>query len=226
MRPLTDEMPKALVPYKGMPMLERVIGRLLGSGAEQIVVNVHHMADQVEDFLESKDYFGGRTVVSDERALLMDTGGGVLKAREYLSGGGPFILHNVDVHTGLDIKKMYDHHLQGNSLVTIAVNRRPARRSFLFGPGRRLCGWQNNKTGERIIVKPHREQLEELANSCVYIISQEFFNLAGRRGVSSLTDILLELAPAHEITGYVHDDYWYDLGDYEHYRMAGGEAEP
>ena len=154
----------------------------------------------------------------------MDTGGGVLKAQPYLEDNKPFILYNVDVHTGLDIKKLYDSHLKSDALVSIAVSGRPTSRSLLFNSEGYLTGWQHNQTGEQKIVRPGSGPLKNFANSCVHIIDQDFFRFNRLKGIVSLTDIYLDLAPEHKITYFTHDeDYWYNLGLYESFIKAEQE---
>ncbi len=224
LRPLTNDRPKPLVSFMGVPMIEMIINKLLESGVEEIVVNIHHFADQMIAFMTSKDYYKGRVILSDERDLLMDTGGGLLKAQPYLEDDKPFILYNVDVHTGLDIKKLYDFHLQNDALISIAVSDRPTSRSLLFDSEGCLTGWQHNQTGEQKIVRPCSGTLKDFANSCVHIIDQDFFRLNRLTGAVSLTDMYLDLAGEHKITYFVHnDDFWYNLGLYESFLRAEKE---
>jgi NDP-sugar pyrophosphorylase family protein len=224
LRPLTLDKPKPLVEFLGVPMLERIINKLTDSGTDRIIVNIHHFAEQVIAFMESKNYFNHRVVLSDERDRLMDTGGGLLKARELLKDDQPFILYNVDVHTGIDLAGLYRYHCDRGALITIAVTDRPTSRSLLFDREGYLTGWQHNQTGERKIVRNYSGQLRTFANSCVHIISQELFALNKLSGLVSLTDMYLELAREHKITYYIHnEDYWYNLGLYESFIQAEGE---
>jgi len=224
--PLTNERPKPLVPFMGVPMIEMIINKLVDSGVEKIVVNIHHFADQMIDFMESKKYFSDRVILSDERDLLMDTGGGLLKAQACLEDDKPFILYNVDVHTGLDIKKLYDFHLENDALITIAVSDRQTSRSLLFNSDGCLTGWQHNLTGEQKIVRTYAGSLKDFANSCVHIIDQDFFKCNRHTGIVSLTDIYLGLAPEHKITYFAHnEDYWYNLGLYESFIKAEQEIQ-
>jgi NDP-sugar pyrophosphorylase family protein len=200
----------------GVPMLEMIILKLTEAGVDRIVVNIHYLAQQVIAYLESKNFFNGLVIISDEREKLLDTGGGLLKARELLEDDKPFILCNVDVYTGLDINKLYRYHCEHDALVTIAVTNRPTSRSLLFDTDGFLAGWQHNQTGERRIVRNYSGRLSDFANSCIYIINQEFFTLNRLRGAVSLTDIYLDLARDHKITYFEHNqDYWYNLGEYQ-----------
>jgi NDP-sugar pyrophosphorylase family protein len=221
LRPLTDRIPKSLVKFHGKPLLEIIIEMLLDYGIEKIVVNVHHLADQVVEFLESRDYYNRKVLVSDETDRLMDTGGGVLKARELLDNGEPFILYNVDVYTNLDLNKLVAAHHSHNALMTIAVMRRNTSRSLLFDEQDWLTGWQNNITGEKKIIREFTGNLTDYGNSCIYVINPEFFRLVSINEPVSLTDLYLELARKYLIKGYVHNqDYWYNLGLYDTFLKA------
>jgi len=144
-------------------------------------------------------------------SVLMDTGGGVLKARPCLEDDQPFILYNVDVYTNLDIRKLYDHHMKNDALVTIAVTGRQTSRSLLFDKDGYLAGWQHNQTGEQRLVRKHPGILHAYANSCVHILDQDFFAYNQLEGIVSLTDIYLGLAAEHKISCFVHnDDFWYN----------------
>ncbi len=225
LRPLTNDIPKPLVRFQGKPMLEIIIERLLLSGIEKIVVNIHHLAGQVVEFLRSRDYYNGRVLISDETDRLMDTGGGVLKARELLDNGEPFILHNVDVYTNLDISQLVAAHKQYNALITIAVKKRTPSRSLLFDEQNSLSGWQNNKTGEKRIIRDSKGNLTDYGNSCVYVINPEFFRLVSASEPVSLTDLYLDLARTHPIKSFVHNqDYWYNLGLYDTFIKAEAEV--
>ena len=119
LRPLTDHQPKALVPVGGVPMLERVIGRLKAAGFDEITVNVHHFGQQIIDFLQAKQNFGLTIHVSDERNQLLDTGGGILKARPYLDGNEPFLVHNADIMTDIDLGAIYRKHVESQAHATL-----------------------------------------------------------------------------------------------------------
>ncbi|MDD7716929.1 MAG: nucleotidyltransferase family protein, partial [Bacteroidales bacterium] len=148
LRPLTNDRPKALVEVGGKTMLERVITHLADCGVTDITVNIHHFGEKIIEFLEEKKNFGLDIHISDERDLLLDTGGGLMKARKYLDGDEPFIVHNADILTDLDLKAMYDFHVEHDALSTILVKDRQTQRYFLFDHDHRLKGWINKKTGE------------------------------------------------------------------------------
>ena len=149
LKPLTDSMPKALVPIAGRPMLEHVILKLKASGFTEIVINIHHFGEQILDFLKANDNFGLTIHISDEREQLLDTGGGVRKACTFFEHSDePFLVHNVDILSDVDLKELYDYHLQNGSVATLLASRRKTSRYLLFDTDRRLCGWINKDTGQ------------------------------------------------------------------------------
>lgn len=221
LKPLTDHIPKALVRFNTVPLLHRVVNNIFDAGIEAIVVNVHHFPDQVINFLQEQKYYGGRVVISDEKEQLMDTGGAIIHAAWFLNDGNPFLVHNVDVYTNLNIKKLIDYHLKGNGLATIAVKDRPTSRSLLFDDQLQLIGWKHNETGEEIHLKDKQQVAYAYGNSCVQVIQSEFFKLVNLEGPFSLTESYLDLARDHTIRGFEHnDDYWFDLGRYENFNNA------
>lgn len=153
LKPLTDNCPKALISVADKPMLWHVITRLKNAGIDEIVINVHHFADQIERYLNDEQYFDLTIHISDERDLLLDTGGGILKARKWLDGTEPFVVHNVDILTDMDISELITAHQQSGSDVTMAVSDRHSSRLLYFDKNtNRLCGWQNTKTGASLPV--------------------------------------------------------------------------
>ena len=147
LRPLTDTMPKALVPVGGKPLLAHVIERLQAAGYERIVINVHHFADQIESYLRTHQNFGLDIAVSDERSLLLDTGGGLKKAAPLFHPDDPILIHNVDILDNVDYEWMRRQHLPGEDAVLL-VSRRKTKRYLLFDNAMRLMGWTNTETGE------------------------------------------------------------------------------
>ena len=158
LRPLTDTMPKALVPYGGIPLLERVIERLKGAGYDEFVINIHHFADQVEEFLSKRGDFGVRIMLSDERDLLRETGGGIRHAAPILadSPSGRFLVHNVDIITDLDLSwfdSLFGDSAEGGEdtgkhIADLFVTERKTARNLLFDSKMHLVGWINTETSE------------------------------------------------------------------------------
>jgi NDP-sugar pyrophosphorylase family protein len=159
--------------------------------------------------------------ISDERDLLLDTGGGLKKASWFFNEGKPFLAYNVDVLSDIDLHKLYRTHLLSNSLVTLAVRDRESQRYFLFNNENILCGWKNNKTGETKITRQSESQLKPLANSGIQIIDPLILSLMPHENVFSIIDLYLNLAPDYKISAFIHDDtYWLDLGKKENLAEA------
>ena len=148
LRPLTDTMPKALVPVAGVPMLERVLCKLRDAGLDSFVVNVHHFAEQIERFLAEKGDFGVPVAISREEREPLETGGGIKHAAPLLaSSAGRFLVHNVDILSDLDVRWFLAQD-DPESLATLLLIDAPADRYLLFDDGMRLVGWTNVRTGE------------------------------------------------------------------------------
>ena len=158
LRPLTDHMPKALVPVAGKPMLERVILRLKEAGFNEIMVNIHHFGEQIIDFLRAHDNFGTEIHISDERGMLLDTGGGIKKARPFLDGQEPFLVHNADILTDIDLAGLYRHHLESDAESTLLVSERKTSRYLLFDDDYHLHkGAHTRLSAARIPLVRHRQ---------------------------------------------------------------------
>ena len=147
LKPMTDTMPKALVPVGGKPLLAHVIERLQAAGYERLVINVHHFADQIERYLRVNQNFGLDIAISDERELLLDTGGGLKKAAPLFDPDEPILIHNVDILDNVDYDWLYRQH-QSDEDAVLLVSRRKTKRYLLFDSGMRLMGWTNIETGE------------------------------------------------------------------------------
>jgi NDP-sugar pyrophosphorylase family protein len=216
LKPLTDQLPKALVEVNGTTLLEHAVRKLEKAGITEIIVNVHHHAGLIIDFLKRKNNFGLQMEISDESDQLLDTGGGLKKATWFFKKNETFLLYNVDVLTDLDLNLMAETHAQGNSLVTLAVRDRKTSRYFLFDDTMNLCGWKNVDTSKKIISRTSEGNYHSYAFSGVHIVSPEIFNLITENGVFSLTEVYLRLATYHKIIGYPHNSgYWLDAGSPE-----------
>lgn len=177
LKPLTDNMPKALVPVAGKPMLEHVILKLKAAGFGDITVNIHHLGQQIIDFLQANDNFGVEVHISDEREYLLDTGGGIKHAAPFLDGEEPFLVHNVDIFSNVDLRQLYRKHQESKALATLLVSKRKTSRYLLFNEENRLCGWRNRETGE---VKSYYSyfnpaRYKAYAFSGIHILSPEIF---------------------------------------------------
>lgn len=175
LKPFTLSHPKALAPVGGEPMLGRVIRNLVSAGVDGVVVNVHHFPEQIREFLAHRD-FGVPVTISDESDLLLDTGGGVAHAEALLKGDEPFIVHNADILTNLDLKAMYSAHLVAGADVTLLATPRMTDRHLYFDSENRLKGWANIRTGEsRPSGFTPDKSMRELAFGGVHIISPTIF---------------------------------------------------
>ena len=221
LKPVTDDKPKALVELNGITLLERVITSLSNAGFKEQVINIHHFGDQVIDFLESKQYFGLPIQISDERGKLLDTGGAILKARPLLSGEEPFLVHNVDVLTNLDLMELYNFHKKHGNVATLAVKNRETSRSLLIDEDDLLAGWRDNQTGQEKLCRMQATFFRPTGFSCIYVLSQHFFDHFIEKGKFSIMDTFLRIAAEVPITTFDHShDYWFDLGRTENLRRA------
>lgn len=182
LRPLTDHTPKALVSVAGKPMLERVILRLKEAGFNDITVNIHHFGEQIIGFLRANNNFGVTIHISDEREMLLDTGGGIKKARPFLDGDEPFLVHNADILSDINLAEFYRHHRESDAEATLLVSRRQTSRYLLLDDANRLHGWINKSTGE---TKPEgfsfREgRYKEMAFGGIHVISPSLFRYMER----------------------------------------------
>ena len=212
LRPLTNDRPKALVTVGGRPLLGIVLRRLARQGFERAVVNVHHFADQVIAYIQEQD-FGLEVLVSDERELLLDTGGGLRHAQPLL-GESPFLIHNVDILTDLDYADLRAACAEsGNTVAALAIRQRDTSRYLLFDDQLRLAGWRNAKSGEQI-VKRKTNRLSDWAYSGIGWFEPDIFHYLPPAGeVASLIPALLAAAADGRVIGRPHDqDYWLDVG--------------
>ena len=206
LKPLTDRMPKALVPVGGKPLLHHVIDRLAAAGYDDIVVNVHHFAGMIKEYISSVCIPGVRISISDESDMLRDTGGGILYA-EPLLGEGRFLVHNVDIISDLDLGWL-DSSVREDALATLAVSDRPTSRYLLFDDRMRLVGWTNVSTGQIRSPYPHPDvrSCRKYAFSGIHILSHEVFGLFRRKhyeGKFSIMDFYLDVAAEYPIYGAV-----------------------
>lgn len=217
LRPFTENLPKALVPIGGKPMLEHVILRLKAAGFTHLVINVHHFAQKIIGFLEEKQYFGLAVDISDEREKLLDTGGGIRKAARYFREGEPVLVHNVDILSDLDLPAFYDAHKKSSALASLLVSKRDTSRYLLFDDKNKLCGWENKKTGE--IKSPYPglcpENFEAYAFGGIHMISPGLLELMqDQEEKFSIIDFYLSLARREKIEAFPAgaDLFWMDLG--------------
>lgn len=212
LRPLTDDKPKALVEVGGMPLLEIAIRRLKWFGVEEIIVNAHHYAGQIEDFLHSRNHFNLDITISDERELLLNTGGGLKKAAWFFDNGESFLVLNTDVLTNLDLRAMFQAHRHSKAIATLAVRDRDTSRYLLFDEALHLAGWRNKKTGAERWSRSERE-VQEYAFSGIQVLDPALFEYFPEEDVFSIIDVYLDAAKKEPIIAYPHDDtFWLDVG--------------
>ena len=229
LRPLTDDRPKALVEVAGRTLLEITLSRLRSFDIREVIVNVHHFADRVVEYLKKNDNFGMRIEVSHEE-ILLDTGGGLKNAAWFFlenSGGSdqPFLLHNVDVISTIDLGRMVQLHKDSQALSTLAVHDRETSRYLLFDGQDQLCGRRAGRDGKAELVgtsPQSQSQPQALAFSGVHVISPRLLAMMTEQGVFSIIDSYLRLAAQGErIVAFRADQYyWRDLGKPENVVQA------
>lgn len=223
-KPWTDRHPKALAEVNGKTLLQRNIEYLQRYGITDVVVNVHHFPDQIIEAIEKNDGWGSTITISDETGELLDTGGGLLKAKHLLFRSSILTL-NVDILTEINLKDFLTHHQQENSLVTVAVSDRDSSRCLLFNKYHRLIGWRNKKTDETRIVIEAKDIFEK-AYSGLALFQPQALDFITLRGKFSLIDAYLQLAADNKIAAYEHSgERWVDVGRPESLSIAEGMFE-
>ncbi|HLF44988.1 MAG TPA: sugar phosphate nucleotidyltransferase [Chitinophagaceae bacterium] len=222
-KPWTNNNPKALAMVNGKSLLQRNIEYLQQYGIKDVVVNVHHFADKVIEASMRNKGWGSSVTISDERDELLETGGGLLKAKEFFTPGEKLITCNADILTNLDINKLISFHEEKKALISFAVTDRKTSRYLLFNEQNRLCGWRNTKTAEEKISLKNNH-LAEKAYSCIVVFEYDIFRLMEEKGLTgkfSLIDVYLALAADQLIFGYDHTgDKLVDVGKPESIAMA------
>jgi NDP-sugar pyrophosphorylase family protein len=217
LRPLTNDRPKALVELAGRTLLEITLSRLRAFGVREVIVNTHHFAEMIVEYLKANDNFGMRIEVSREEELL-DTGGGLKRAAPFFLDSAaslqePFILHNVDVISDIDLGRMARFHIEQSALATLAVQGRETSRYLLFDEQDKLCGRRIGHDGQAELVRPV-EQTQALAFSGIHVISPRIFAKMNEEGAFPIIAAYLRLAARGEkIAAFRADEsYWRDLG--------------
>lgn len=242
--PFTKDKPKALVEVQGKAMLGRTLDKMQAAGIREVVVNVHAFADKVEAYIKvyTQAHPEMRLLVSDERELLLETGGGLKKMQQLLDE--PFLVHNVDVLSSVDIGALQaadrafekatwlrvqatcgvDVAEPSRYLATLAVRKTVSDRYFLFNETGLLCGWENVQTGEQKISRPEEKNVQRFGFTGIHLIHPELFPLMTEEGVFSITDVYLRLAKTHDIRMFdVSDAKWFDIGSPEQLAVAERE---
>ena len=229
LRPLTDFKPKALVEVGGRPMIDHVVDRLVEAGVYTIVVNVHHPGQMIVDHLNATGRSDVNFIISDETDMLLDTGGGILKARQFLDGDQPFIVHNADILTDVNLHRMVEAHISSTADVTLLTKERKSSRQLLFDPGtERMLGWTNLTTGE---VKPASIEpagMKMRAFGGIHVISPSVFGMLEQYSAEprfSIMPFYIDNCKELVIKGYEPTEkyMWHDIGSIDKLNAAEEE---
>jgi NDP-sugar pyrophosphorylase family protein len=207
LKPWTDTHPKALAIVNGKSLLQRNIEYLQQYGIKEVVVNVHHFADQIISLIKENNGWGSQVSISDETDEALETGGGLLKAVPLFSDCNPIVLLNADILTDMNLEGMIGYHQEKKPLVTLATTNRQSSRYFLFDEGNNLCGWRNMVTGEE---KPSKElnggKKIARAFSGIHVIESRMFSLIKRQGKFSMVDVYMDLMQEYTIKSFDHSE--------------------
>ena len=222
---LTADKPKALIEVNGKTILESVIQNLKQQGVNNFLINIHHLGQSIINYLNDNDNFGVDITISDEREQLLNTGGAILKARNFIKGDEPVLVHNVDIISTIDIQRLLGYHKKTNSMATLCVRKRKSGRGLLFNKNMQLTGWTNVEEHEFKWVNDDHDNYNMYAFSGVYMIAPEFVDLITQTGNFSIIDTWLEIAENNKISGYIDkSDTWHDLGTIEKINIAEGKG--
>lgn len=202
LKPFTENHPKALALVNGKPLLQRNIEYLRAAGINEIVINVHHFADQIMVFLEENNYFGIEITISDETDQVLETGGGLVKAKANFNED--FLVMNVDILTDLNLTELIKSHQENNALVTLAVSDRNSSRKLYFNEQNELKGWRNLKTEEEIKAVNSLDNLRNLAFSGIHVIHPNLFDKITEKGKFSIMKVYMDLMKTESILGFDH----------------------
>jgi MurNAc alpha-1-phosphate uridylyltransferase len=231
LKPFTDHHPKALAVVNGKPLLQRNIEYLQAYGIYDVVVNVHHFADQIIDAIEKNNGWGSNVTISDESDEVLETGGGLLRAKTYFENDAKWLVMNADILTDLDLGKMleadnaFDALSEGEMVATLAVTNRTTSRNLIFNTAGTLCGWRNNTTNEEKWANPLKDSSMAVpkAFSGIQIVHANFFEALCLKGKFSLIDAYLQIAQHYAIHFYDHSDgILLDVGKPESVEKAAG----
>ncbi len=219
LKPFTDHHPKALAPVNGVALLERNIKYLQSHGIDEFVINIHHFGEQIIQFLRENADFGAKIEISDERAELLETGGGLVFAKPFLESEEDFLIMNADILTDLNISDLVKSHQDSRNFVTLAVSDRKSSRKLLFNQEHQLRGWLNTDTGEERLAEANTN-LQPLAFSGIHCINSSLFNKINRNGKFSIMEVYLDLMAKEKIYGFEHAAHLVDVGKPESVALA------
>lgn len=221
LRPLTNSVPKALVPLHKRPLLEHTIDYIRNYGYDDIIVNVHHFADKVRQFLETED-LGAKITISDESGLLLDTGGGLKKASRFFDDE-PFLLINTDILTNINLEEFRQFHCQSGAAITLATRKKYRSRYLLFDESNILCGKGDDAKDTQWLNRIPVGEMQKKRFSGVHMINPEVFKTFPEKDGFPIMEWYMQLVKTHHIAGYDHsDDFWMDLGRPENLLVAEG----
>ncbi|MCB0508908.1 MAG: nucleotidyltransferase family protein [Bacteroidetes bacterium] len=235
LKPLTDTCPKALVQVGNKPMLQHTIEHLIKHGVSEIIINIHYLGNQIIEFLQENNNFNIRIDISDETDLILETGGGLLKAQHFFDDNKPFLVCNADVFTNINLTNFFQFHQAQNAIATLAVRHRKSSRVLLFDEKNELQGWQNFKNEEAKFPSIFGDsaahyydaqseifsdkKYDAIKNATTYafsgyqILSPEIFKHTTRTGIFSLVEWYIDICAQQKIIAYEHnEDVWIDIG--------------
>ena len=218
LKPITEELPKALVEVNGKTLLEIAIRNLIENDFRRIIINVHHFAKKVKDFINNNT-FAADIFISDESDLLLDTGGGIKHAKKFFENS-PILIHNVDIISNLNLKEFYQYHISDDSVASLVVSNRKSNRYLLFNEADILCGWQDVNKNEKIIVRED-SKLNQLAFNGIHILNPHLIDSFPDEKVFSVIKAYLKIAGTEDIHAYVSDEIkWIDVGKVDSLQKA------
>ncbi|MEA3500033.1 MAG: nucleotidyltransferase family protein [Candidatus Marinimicrobia bacterium] len=218
LKPITDDIPKALVKINGITLLENAIKTVSRFGFDEIIINVHHFSEKVKEFIK-ENKFPVKITISDESEKLLDTGGGLKKASWFFNDED-FLLYNVDIVSDINLEKMLEQHRNNPSIATLAVRKRESARYLLFNDNNILCGWESVKSNQEII-KRIAEKYTPMAFSGIHIINSKIFQLMPKENKFSIIKLYLEIANSNRLQSFDHSNsLWIDAGKIKGLKLA------
>ena len=224
LKPFTDRHPKALAEVNGKCLLGRNIIYLQQFGIKEVIVNVHHFADQIVEAVKRYNGWGSKITLSDEQDEVLETGGGLAKVANYFKKEELFVLMNADILTNMDVSKMIEAHQKNKSIATLAVTNRTSSRCLLFNEQQQMVGWKNNATGEvkgPVVLMNDCSEIHPMAFSGINLLNATIFSLIERTGKFSMIDLYLDICGKQDIHAYDHSgDIFIDVGKPENLEKA------
>jgi len=222
LKPLTDSIPKAMININGIPVIGIVIRRLIYFGATDIIINLHYIPGLIISYVENLNFPGVNFHFSPEDEKILDTGGAIRHARELLDDGEPFIVHNSDVISDIDLSQMFQFHRASDALATLAVKGKKSERCLLFDQKWQLAGWENHASGEKRIARPSRgPDLNRIGFCGIHVISPEIFRHMPGEDVFSIITTYMKACGSSRILGFpVEKNLWIDIGSHSQLEEA------